>query len=221
MDKPGRGSNSTGPITVKIEDCEPNPWNPNQMDGYTYSKVLDSLTEYGFIDPLTIRPMPEKSGKWQIIDGENRWKGALDLGIEWAPAYNLGPIDEQRAMKLTIVLNELRGQYDPRSMSDLLGTLLKSEDPITLAKSLPFTDVALQGLIGLDDLKLDDSSIGKALAEGESLKKQREHWVERVFRLTVEANGVVQSALDKAKDGEEMSDVQALEMICADFYANG
>jgi hypothetical protein len=29
----------------------------------------------------------------------------------------------------------------------------------------------------------------------------------------------VQQALDKAKEGEQMSDVQALEMICADFLA--
>lgn len=208
-----------GPITVRLDDCEPNPWNPNQMDGFTYAKVIDSLQEYGFIDPMTLRPHPEKTGKWQIIDGENRYKGGLDLGIEWAPGFNLGPIDDQRAMKLTIVLNELRGQFDPRSMSKLLGTLLEAEDPLTLAKSLPFTDIALQGMIGLDDLDLDGSNIGKALKDGESLKNEREKWVERVFRLTIEANGVVQSALEKAKQGEDMSDVQALEMVCADFLA--
>lgn len=208
-----------GAITVKVADCEPNPWNPNRMDGFTYSKVIDSLVQYGFVDPLTIRPHPDTTGHWQIIDGENRWKGAQDLGIEWAPAFNLGPIDDQQAMKLTIVLNELRGQYDPREMSSLLGTLLEAEDPIELAKSLPFTDVALQGMVGLDDLKIDGSAISTALEQGEALKNERERWVERVFRLTIEANGIVQSALEKAKDGEEISDVQALELVMADFLA--
>jgi ParB-like chromosome segregation protein Spo0J len=191
------------------------------MDAFTYSKVIDSLLTYGFIDPLTIRPSPYPSAGvvWQIIDGENRWRGGLDLGIETCPAFNLGEIDDQKAMKLTIVLNELRGQFDPREMSKLLGRLLEAEDPISLAKTLPFTDVALQGMIGLSDLDLDKSSIGKALKEGESLKTERERWVERVFRLTIEANGIVQQALEKAKDGEAMSDVQALEMVCADFLA--
>ena len=47
-----------GSLIVKIADCEPNPWNPNKMDAFTYAKVIESLTTYGFIDPLTIRPHP-------------------------------------------------------------------------------------------------------------------------------------------------------------------
>lgn len=214
------GSEAPGALIVRLDECEPNPWNPNRMDAFTYSKVIDSLLTYGFIDPLTVRPNPLVGGKpWQIIDGENRWRGGLDLGIETCPAFNLGEVDDARAMKLTIVLNELRGQFDPREMSKLLGKLLEAEDPLTLAKSLPFTDAALQGMIGLSDLDLGKTSVGKALAEGESLKTQRERWVERVFRLTTDANAIVQQALDKAKDGEEMSDVQALEFVCAEYLA--
>lgn len=212
-------SHPEGFITVRVEDCHPNPWNPNKMDAFTYSKVIDSLVTYGFIDPLTIRPHPAHAGQWQIIDGENRWSGAKDLGIEEAPAFNLGPIDDQRAMKLTIVLNELRGQYDPREMSSLLETLMESEDPIELAKSLPFTDVALQGMVGLSDLDLTPD-LEVAVSQGESLKQERAKWVERVFRLPEEANEVVTAALNKARDGyDEMNDAQALEMICADFLA--
>ena len=180
--------------------------------------MIDSILEYGPIDPLTVRPQAG-AVPWQILDGEHRWRGYQDLGIEECPAFSTGDIPETQAMKITITLNELKGQYDPREMSKLLDRLLQDEDPIKLAKSLPFTDIALQGMIGLEDLKLSDSPIAKSLGEGESLKQQRERWVERVFRLTLEANGIVQSALEKAKDGEEMSDVQALEMICADFLA--
>lgn len=189
------------------------------MDAFTYSKVIDSLMEYGFVDPLTVRPHPTGPARWQIIDGENRWKGATDIGMETGPGFNLGPIDDQQAMKLTIVLNELRGQYDPREMSDLLAQLMQAEDPIALANSLPFTEVALKGMIGLQDLELEGSAVSDALKGGEALQKQRQNWVERLFRLTVEANGVLQSALDKAKDGEDISDVQALELIAADFLA--
>ena len=212
-------SQDPGPLTLVLSECEPNPWNPNRMDAFTYSKVIDSLLEYGFVDPLTVRPHPTGPARWQIIDGENRWKGATDIGMETGPGFNLGPIDDQQAMKLTIVLNELRGQYDPREMSTLLGTLMEAEDPIKLSQSLPFTEIALQGMIGLEDLELDGSQVTEALKGGEALKKERQNWVERLFRLTVEANGVLQSALDKAKDGEDISDVAALELIAADFLA--
>jgi ParB/RepB/Spo0J family partition protein len=189
------------------------------MDAFTYSKVIDSLLEYGFVDPMTVRPHPTGPARWQIIDGENRWKGAIDIGMEKGPGFNLGPIPDTQAMKLTIVLNELRGQYDPREMSTLLEKLMESEDPIELAKSLPFTEIALKGMIGLDDLELEGSSIPQALQHGEALQKQRQNWVERLFRITVEANGVLQSALDKAKDGEDISDAQALELVAADFLS--
>jgi ParB-like chromosome segregation protein Spo0J len=189
------------------------------MDAFTYSKVIDSILAYGPIDPITVRPSAKAGKPWQILDGEHRWRGYQDLGITECPAFSTGDIPETQAMKITITLNELKGQYDPREMSKLLSRLLEHEDPIALAKSLPFTDVALAGMVGLGGLDLGTSPIAKALGQGESLKKQRERWVERVFRLTVEANGVVQQALDKAKEGEQMSDVQALEMICADFLA--
>lgn len=218
--RPQDGVDAPGSLIVRVDECEPNPWNPNTMDAFTYSKVIDSILEYGPIDPITVRPQAKRDKPWQILDGEHRWRGYTDLGITECPAFSTGDIPETQAMKITITLNELKGQYDPRSMSELLGRLLQDEDPITLSKSLPFTDVALQGMIGLDDLKLgNDSPISRALGEGESLKKQRERWVERVFRLTIEMNGVVQQALDKAKDGEDISDVQALEMVCADFLA--
>lgn len=188
------------------------------MDAFTYAKIIDSLLEYGFVDPLTIRPNPDGKVPWQIIDGENRWKGALDLGIEEAPAFNLGNIPDQQAMKLTIVLNELRGQYDPREMSVLLKKLMASEDPISLAKSLPFTDMALKGMVGLGDLNLTPD-LKDAVAKGEALKTERATWTERVFRLTTEADAIVQAALDRAKGGENINDAQALEFVCADFLA--
>jgi ParB-like chromosome segregation protein Spo0J len=216
-------STAPGSLTVKIADCEPNPWNPNKMDAFVYAKVLDSLQEYGPIDPLTVRPHPVmlatgRGPAWQILDGEHRWSGAKDLGMEEFPAFSTGEISDQKAMKITITLNELRGQYDPRDMGELLGKLLEAEDPIQLAKSLPFTDVALQGMVGLSDLDLTPD-LEVAVSAGEALKQERAQWVERVFRVTTEANGVVQAALDKAKDGEPMNDAQALELVCADFLA--
>lgn len=210
-----RQSDTPGLLTVRLAQCDPNPWNPNKMDAFTYGKLLDSMLMYGAVDPLTVRPL---NGRWQIIDGEHRFLVAKDLGMDEYPAYSTGEIDDTRAMKLTITLNELKGQYDPRLMSDVLDTLLKAEDPLTLSKSLPFTDVALQGMVGLSDLDLT-ADLRAAVDKGEALKEERAKWVERVFRLTTDANAVIQQALDKAKAGEPMNDAQALELVCADFLA--
>ena len=82
-------------MLVKLAQCHPNDWNPNRMDGLTYAKTIESIKTFGFIDPITIRPHPDHPG-WQIIDGENRWKAARDLGLDEGPAYNLGDIGRQQ-----------------------------------------------------------------------------------------------------------------------------
>lgn len=211
---------ATGALTVALAACHPNPWNPNRMDGLTYAKTIESIRKYGFIDPMTLRAMPDKPGEWQIIDGENRWRAARDLGIEHGPAFSLGNVEEKMAMQLTIVLNELRGQYDPRSMGSLLRNLLDNDTIDELTRTLPFTEESLRGLIGLQDF--DWGTLGKQEESKPSAERPRERWVERTFRLEVAANGVLQQALDKAKaeaDGE-MSDAQALELIAADYIAS-
>ncbi len=189
------------------------------MDGFTYGKTIESIRKYGFIDPMTVRYHPVTPGAWQIIDGENRWRAARDLGLIEGPAFSLGDIPDSQAQQLTVVLNELRGQYDPSSMGSLLKTLLENDTIEELTKTLPFTEDALKGLVGLKDF--DWGSLGStppAHADPQSTRT-REKWVERTFRLTVEANGVLQQALDKVKDGESITDAQALELLAADFIA--
>ncbi len=198
---------------VSISDIEPNPWNPNKMDAFTYTKALDSIKRYGPIDPITVRPHPSVKGRWQIIDGEHRWKAARDLGLKTFPIVDLGPIDDQTAMKLTVVLNELRGQYDPRAMSDLLSTLLESDSIDALVSDLPFTESSLAGLLNLDIQWPTPETAPREKKE----KVEKDRWVERTFRLPMSVNAILQSALDKAKDGEDVTDVTALEWICADY----
>ena len=153
------------------------------------------------------------------IAGRALTKHRFDLGLDEGPAYNLGDIDDQKAMQLTVILNELRGQYDPRSMGNLLKTLLETDSIDDLTRTLPFTEEALKGLVGLQDF--DWGTLEREQAEETTSPNVR--WVERTFRLEQDANAVLQDALDRARSSSDtpMSDAQALEMIAADFLANG
>src|SRR4051812_11413932 len=79
----------------------PNPWNPNKMNAFMYSKALESIQLYGFLDPLLVRPFG--NGVYQIIDGEHRWRAACDLGQSSFPCV-VRECDDATAKKLTIVL---------------------------------------------------------------------------------------------------------------------
>src|SRR6185312_654905 len=103
---------------VPITLIEPNPWNPNAMDDVMYGKEIESIHEFGFVDPLTCRMIGEIR---QIIDGEHRWRVAKDHGrcvrnangVDWVehlglaelPVTNLGIVADTAAQQLTIVLN--------------------------------------------------------------------------------------------------------------------
>lgn len=200
------------------DQFEPNDWNPNQMNAATYAQLTHDIKQFGFIDPLTVRPHPHGPPPWQIIDGENRWRVARDLGIDCS-YMDVGPVPDADAQKLTIILNELRGQYDPRKMGVLLEVLLAGEGPEQLLETLPFTHEALAGLIGLKDF--DWKGLDKPSSEKSQAGDKPAKWVERTFRFPPDANAVVEQAIEKARAAVStpVEDWQAIELIAADFIS--
>jgi hypothetical protein len=41
-------------VELPIDKLRPNSWNPNQMTDEMFGKALNSITEFGFIDPITV-----------------------------------------------------------------------------------------------------------------------------------------------------------------------
>jgi hypothetical protein len=183
------------------------------MGGFEYAKLLESMQRFGFTDPLTVR---SRSGKLQLIDGEHRLRAARDLGLSSVPYFDVGEISDDEAKALGIVLNELKGRHDPRVLGDLLKDLLERSSPEEMLVGMPFTTEALEGLIGNFDWSTFEQP---KTEEGTPLISSRKgsSWVERTFRLPHEVNEVLTSALDKAREGDEIEDWQALERVAADY----
>jgi ParB/RepB/Spo0J family partition protein len=189
----------------------PNKWNPNKMDAFMYTRAIESIKEYGFIDPITARPARRK---YEIIDGEHRWRGAIDLGLTLVPVFVL-ELNDARARKLTVLLNELRGSSDPSSMGELLRTLLSTESIESLTETLPFTSEAINAMVGMKDIDWDVMA-PEAKVKSEGVK---EKWVERTYRMPAGVGLVLDEAIEKAKDGETMDSWKAIEIIAAEFLA--
>jgi ParB/RepB/Spo0J family partition protein len=133
-------------IEVEVARAVRNPWNPNKMSTEMFEREKRSIQEHGFIDPITVRQMPD--GTYQIIDGEHRWRAAQALGIKHVPASNLGVVPDAKAKKLTIIYNELRGAPDPDLLASLLADLSKETTIEQLAAELPFSQVEIETLVG-------------------------------------------------------------------------
>lgn len=131
-------------VAVPCDAVDPNPWNPNEMDAETFQKECRSIKDNGFVDPLTVRPLGDR---WQIIDGEHRWRAAMKEGYLVLPAINLGNISDQRARKLTLIFNELRGRPAPDKLAELVRELARTEALDALAQQLPLNEDELKSLV--------------------------------------------------------------------------
>lgn len=190
----------------------PNPWNPNRLTASMRQKLVESITEYGMVDPLTVRQVDHHI---QILDGEHRFEVGCDLGIEQFDCVEVVGLTEAQARKLTIVMNELHGQADPGKLTTLLEDILDMTSLDELKVGLPYEDGVLAGYLKLDPLP-GLASLPPVKTSGEGTT---EPWVERMFRMPKSVALVIDEAIEKAIAGEDIEQWQGLERVAADYLS--
>ena len=141
---------------VGIEDCHPNPWNPNRMSERVEQATVESIAMFGMIDPITVRPHPGAEGKYQIIDGEHRHRACMSLEYKLIPVNVLHNLDDQQAKRLTIIANETRGYADKITLAGILSELNEGMDIDELIKGLPYYEDELKELLSMAEMEWGD-----------------------------------------------------------------
>jgi hypothetical protein len=140
-------------VPIDKSDINPNPWNPNKTTKRQQSAIAQSINLYGQVLEILVRPSPDEPGKYQIIDGEHRYQELPDK-VFANVIHNLPDAD---AKKLTIVLNETRGQADKIELAQLLADIEADlggwEEAIA---ALPYGDQEYQELVKLAAHDWDD-----------------------------------------------------------------
>lgn len=108
------------PKLVPMSEINPVGYNPRTISPEKYEGLKESIHTEGFVEPLVI----QKSGH-RIIGGHQRYKAAKELSIEACVAPPDLPciildIDDERAKRLNIKLNRLRGEFDAHMLGELL-----------------------------------------------------------------------------------------------------
>lgn len=135
-------------VYVAVSSLHPNPWNPNQQSEVVRRAERESIEAYGFVDPITVREHPTIVDAYEIIDGEHRWQAAQELGYTEVPVVVL-VLDDTAARKLTVILNETRGDADAVLLGQLLSELKDMSDPDVFALGLPYTGSELDHLLAI------------------------------------------------------------------------
>ena len=96
---------------LPLYKVEPNPDQPRQdFNDEELQALADSIAEHGVIQPLTVRQT--KSGYYQIIAGERRWRAARMAGLTEIPAIVM-EADDRKAMELALIENLQRQDLNP------------------------------------------------------------------------------------------------------------
>ena len=126
---------------IDPEKCDPNAWNPNQMDQDDFNRLVREIETVGFIDPVQV--IPKEGGRFTTIGGEHRVSAAKELRLDNIPAMVLdGPrwqdVDLQKLV--TVRLNVLKGRLNPEKMAVLYQQMAKKYGEDALQNLFAFTD---------------------------------------------------------------------------------
>jgi ParB family transcriptional regulator, chromosome partitioning protein len=101
---------------VSVDLLEPNPYQPRDtIDPAALGELTESIRTRGILQPLLVRPHPDRPGRYQLIAGERRWRAAqvremadTDAAaaalVENLQREDLNPIEE--ALGFSRLLNE-------------------------------------------------------------------------------------------------------------------
>lgn len=176
-------------ILVPKAQVHPNPWNPNHMKPRQQAAVEESINAYGQVLELLVRPHPDIPGEYQIIDGEHRFNVLPDTVY----CNIIHDLPDAEAKKLTIVMNETRGQADKIELAQLLAELNTEVDDLALA--LPWDPSELDELVKLADV--DWENFTNSFNEDEPTKEQTESG--ETIKLTVIVSPEGMDIINQAK----------------------
>ena len=124
---------------------DPNPWNPNKTKPRQQQAIAESLQTYSQILDIIVRP---NGDRYQIIDGEHRYDELTD-DVYVTVLHGLSDAD---AKKLTIIMNETRGEADKIELAQLLADLSNELDAEELLNALPYEQNELDELVKLAEV---------------------------------------------------------------------
>ncbi|MBQ6372514.1 MAG: ParB/RepB/Spo0J family partition protein [Oscillospiraceae bacterium] len=96
---------------VAIEKIEPRADQPRKyFDEESLSVLAASISEYGLIQPITVRALD--NGYYQIVAGERRWRASRMAGLSELPV-RIVDADDIRTAQLALVENLQREDLNP------------------------------------------------------------------------------------------------------------
>lgn len=119
-DEPARSAtmgSTDGPLReardVPIELIHPGRFQPRRtFSPEALEELAASIRERGVLQPLLLRPAPQRPGEFELVAGERRWRAAQMARLHAVPAV-IRAFDDRAALEIAIVENVQRRDLAP------------------------------------------------------------------------------------------------------------
>ena len=113
---------------VDIDLIKPSPYQPRLF--FELEELKKSIEQDGMLVNILVRENPDGQAKYELIDGERRWRSAQELNWKQLP-IDIKNVDDETARRMVYTLNEERQPYTLeentkffRRMYEQMGTVL-------------------------------------------------------------------------------------------------
>ncbi|MGY6409489.1 MAG: ParB/RepB/Spo0J family partition protein [Alkalilacustris sp.] len=99
-------------FTLPVERLHPNPDQPRRhFATEALEELAASIRAKGVIQPLIVRPLPDRPGHYQIIAGERRWRASQMAQLHELPAL-VRDLDDTEVLEIAIIENIQRADLN-------------------------------------------------------------------------------------------------------------
>ena len=198
-----------GPRQIPIDNLRSHPLNSNVMPEDLRAKLTAHIKQSGRYPMVIVRPHPDESGRFQILDGHHRVEVLSELGHAEVRC-DVWAVDDREAKLLLATLNRLQGQDSPIRRAQLLHELLGEMSLVDLAGLLPETDKQIEELHALLEFPAEEIA---ALIAADA--EEQEKVLPRVltFVVTPEQEELIERAVERASDGTPGRDRKAKGLV--------
>ena len=163
---------------LKINTLIPASYNPRKKlkpGDAEYEKIKNSITEFGYVDPIIV------NSDMTIIGGHQRWSVLKALGYDEVDCVVI-EIDKTKEKALNIALNKVTGEWNKELLADLIKDLQSLDYDVSMTGFEPPEIDELFNDVHSKDVKDDKFDLDRAL-DDEAFVKSGDVWLLGRHRL--------------------------------------
>jgi ParB family transcriptional regulator, chromosome partitioning protein len=128
----GQATAADGLREVPIELIHRNPEQPRQYFAEAeLAELQASIRTSGVLQPILVRPSRNRTGEFEIVAGERRWRAAQGAGLKTIPAL-VRELGDNQTFEIAIIENvqreDLNAMEEARAYAALMGRMLYTQE---------------------------------------------------------------------------------------------